>query len=225
MIAGVVTEGRRDFPIFEDVIKKLCPAVEEVLLVHPPGDELSASRVDDMNITGWTGVRRWCQRYGPRLTRFMQDYGEPLDLLVIHVDASIAHNPEISLERPCPPAFDTTGALRNLVIQWVGGQLPHNVILAVPSKTTDARVCAALAGGDDLLECDPEPLERLASVGDLAFRLKRTPDGKIRKPTARQYDIHLAPQVAARLDQVRGICGEAERFALEVEARCREHRW
>jgi hypothetical protein len=220
MIAGVVTEGKRDYPILAAVIEELCPEAEDVQLIHPPGDQLSVSRLDDVKATGWTGVRRWCQRYGPRLTRFMRDYGEPLGLLVIQVDASIAHNPEINLERPCPPATDTTDALRDLIVQWVGGQLPSNVILAVPSKATDAWVCAALVGGDDLLECDPEPLERLANAGNLGFRLKRTPDGKIRKPTARQYDIHLAPQVSARLDQVRGICGEAERFALDVEARC-----
>jgi len=222
MIVGVVTEGKRDFPIFEAVVKRLCPAVEDVKRIHPPSDELSASVGGDIEGTGWTGVRHWCQRYGPRLTRFMQDYGEPFDLLVIQIDASIAHNPEVNLERPCPPACDTTDALRDLVIQWVGGQLPHNVIVAVPSKTTDAWVCAAFVREDDLLECDPEPLERLVSVSGFGFQLKRTSDGRIKKPAARQYDAHLAPQVAARFDQVRDICGEAERFALAVEAQCIE---
>jgi hypothetical protein len=218
MIAGIVVEGARDFPVFEAVLKKLCPTVEEVRCIHPPTDELSASAGDA--VTGWAGVKRWCQRYGPRLTRFMQEYGDPIDLLVIHVDASIAHNPAINLEQPCPPAPDTTNAWRGLVIQWAGGQLPPNAIIAVPSKTSDAWVCAAIAGGDSLLECDPEPLERLANVSGLGFQLKRTSDGRIKKPTARQYDIHLASQVAARFDRVRGICGEAERFALEVEAQC-----
>lgn len=215
MIAGIVAEGARDFLVLEAIIKKLCPAVEKVLLIHPRTDELSPSTV-----TGWTGVQYWCQRYGPRLILFMRDYGEPLDLLVIHLDASIAHNPAINLERPCPPASDTTDALRGLVIQWIGGQLPHNVIVAVPSKTSDAWVCAAFVKGNGLLECDPEPLERLANVSGLGFQLKRTSDGRIRKPATRQYDIHLAPQVAARFDRVRGICGEAEWFALEVEAQC-----
>ena len=153
-------------------------------------------------------------------TRFMQDYGEPLDLLVIHIDASIAHRPEIDLERLCPPASDTANALRALVIQWIGGQLPDKVIVAVPSKTTDAWVCAAFVGRDDLLECDPEPLERLAEVGDLGFKLKRMPGGKVRKPSAKRYEIHLAPRVEARFDQVRSICGEAERFAQDMEAQC-----
>lgn len=222
MIAGIVTEGKRDFPIFEAIVKKLCPAVEDVLLVHPPSDELPAGRESAVNVTGWTGVRRWCQRYGTRLTRFMQDYGEPLDLLVIQVDASIARRPEIDLEQPCPPASDTTNALRSLVVEWIGGQVPDGVVVAVPSKTSDAWVCAALAGGDELLECDPEPLERLTGVGDLGFRLKQTSDGQVRKPTAGRYRIHLAPKVAARFDQVRGACSEAERFALEVGSQCVE---
>jgi hypothetical protein len=223
MIAGVVTEGSRDFPIFEAVIKQLCPTVQDVKLIHPPGDELSARRWGDGGTTGWTGVRRWCRRWGPRLTRFM-NYGEPLDLLVIAVDATIAHNEAINLERPCPPASDTTDALRDLVVQWMGCQPPPNVIIVVPSKTPDAWVCAALMGGDNLLECEPEPLEKLVSVQDLyppfGFRLKRRPDGRAKKPTSKQYRIHLAPRVAAHFDQVRGICGEAERFAREVQVQC-----
>lgn len=222
MIAGVVTEGRRDFPIFEAIIKRLCPAVEDVKCIHPHTDELFTSPMGDIQETGWAGVQHWCQRYGSRLTRFMREYGEPLDLLVIQVDASIAHNPAINLERPCPPASDTSDALRDLVVQWVGGQLPHNVIVAIPSKTSDAWVCAALVGGNALLECDPEPLGRLVTVAGLGFNLKRSPDGKVRKPTARQYGIHLAPHVAAHFDQVRSGCSEAEQFAQQVEARCRE---
>jgi len=219
LIAGIVTEGKRDFPIFKAVVKKLCPAVEDVLLVHPPIDGLSASRT-----SGWTGVRRWCQRYGPRLDRFMQDYGDPLDLLVIQVDASVASNREINLEQPCPPASDTANALRNLVVEWIGDQVPDGVIVVVPSKTSDAWVCAALVGGDELLECDPEPLERLASIDGLGFRLKQTSDGKVKKPTARQFDIHLAPKVADGFDRVRDVCSEAEWFALEVKAQCRGER-
>ena len=88
----------------------------------------------------------------------------------------------------------------------------------MPSKTSDAWVCAALVGGDQLLECDPEPLERLAGVDGLGFRLKQTSAGKVKKPTARQFDIHLAPKVADNFDRVQGVCSEAEWFALEIKA-------
>ncbi len=150
----------------------------------------------------------------------MQSYGDSLDLLVIQVDASVASNPEINLEQPCPPASNTTNALRNLVVEWIGGQVPEGVVVVVPSKTSDAWVCAAVVGGDELIECDPEPLERLAGVDGLGFRLKQTSDGKVKKPTARQFAIHLAPKVADNFAQVRDICSEAELFALEVEAQC-----
>jgi hypothetical protein len=66
LIAGIVTEGKRDFPIFEAVVKKLCPAVEDVLLVHPPTvmDCPPAERVDglvyvvgvDATVPGWTDL-------------------------------------------------------------------------------------------------------------------------------------------------------------------------
>ena len=134
----------------------------------------------------------------------------------------MAESPRINLEQPCPPASDTTNALRNLVVEWIGGQVPDGVIVVVPSKTSDAWVCAALVGGDELLECDPEPLERLADVDGLGFRLKRTSDGRVKKPTARQFDIHLAPKVADSFGRVRNICSEAEWFALQVKAHCAE---
>ena len=225
MIVGIIAEGGRDFPIFEAVIKKLCPTVKDVKRIHPPVDEISARRRGDVHTTGWTGVQHWCQRWGPRLTRFM-DYGDPLDLLVIAVDATIAHNEAINLEKPCPPASDTTDALRDLVVQWIGCQPPCNVVIVVPSKTPDSWVYAAVIGGDELLECELEPLEKLASIQDLyppwGFRLKPKSDGRTKKPTSKQYKIHLAPKVAAHFDQVRRICGEAERFAGEVQALCRK---
>jgi hypothetical protein len=210
MIAGVVVEGKRDFPILEAALKTLWPAIERVLPIHPPRDALSGTRFGGIE-TGWAGVRRWCRRYGPTLTRFVRHYGEPLDILVVCVDASIAHRQEINREAPCPPASATTNGLRELVIGWLGGRLPEDVIVAIPSKTTDAWVCAAIVGGDELLECDPEPLERLVDAGGLGFTLKLTSDGKVRKPSARRYDLHLAPRVAERSARdVESVCSQEE---------------
>ena len=226
MLAGVVAEGRRDFPIFKEVLQKICPSIEEVRLLHPPSDGLRGDRRSEIKTTGWTGVRHWCARYGPELTRFMREYGDPLDLLVIAMDASVAHNPAIALEKPCPPASDTTEALRDQVTQWLGGSPPDAVVIVIPSMTPDAWVCAALIGENGLLECDPDPLARLAkaSLGraELGFKLKRGAGGDVKKPTARQYSLHLAPKVAARFEQVQRLCGEAHRFAQEVQERCHQ---
>lgn len=222
MIVGVVVEGNRDFPLFRAIIAEICPGVERVQVIHPPTDELAVGSPGAIHVTGWTGIRRWCQRFGPILTEYMQDYGDPLGLLVIAIDATVAHNPAIDLERPCPPASDTTDALRSRVAEWLGNQPPGDVVIVIPSKTADAWVCAAVVGGLADLECEPEPLELLRSVplNQLGFKLKRDSNGKVKKPAARQYGYHLAPKVADRFGQVRAICGEADRFGARLQSLC-----
>ena len=118
MLAGIVMEGKRDFPVLEAAICAVCPDIERVIPLYPPQDELWRRLYTEEGVkgSGWTGVKNWCERYGEIIGEFIAWYGEPLDFLVIEVDATIAHNPTINLERPCPPASDTTDVLCTLVI-------------------------------------------------------------------------------------------------------------
>lgn len=92
------------------------------------------------------GVKAWCAEYsGEDLELFLQaDLGQEYDGLIVHLDASMAWNLEI--DEPCPPASATTEPLRRVIVEdWL--QLtsqPSFLVLATPSKTTDARVVAAI---------------------------------------------------------------------------------
>src|SRR5262245_57146927 len=111
-VVGIVAEGPTDALVFEGIISELDPAIRTIRL-HPPAI-LGAPG-------GWKSVRSWCRQTAPRLQSFMQAYLPKLDVLVIHVDCSMAHN-ENALH-PCPPAHNTANSLRAVVIsKWL--QLP-----------------------------------------------------------------------------------------------------
>ncbi len=131
MLAGIVMEGKRDFPVLKAALLAVCSEIEAVIPIYPPRDEILQGlyRQEGVAGTGWTGVKQWCKRYGLEMYEFMESYGEPLDLLVLQVDATIAHNSALNLkQQPCPPASDTTNDLHALVIDWLGGTCPAAVV-------------------------------------------------------------------------------------------------
>jgi hypothetical protein len=111
---------------------------------------------------GWKGVRRWCQQV--REQGSLPHVLNSGDALIIHVDADVASDDEINCERTCPPASDTTDAVRQVVKGWLGeAELPSRAVLCVPSKATEAWALAGLFPADGLLtniECRAKP-ERL----------------------------------------------------------------
>lgn len=198
---GIVAEGKSD-----------CLALEELLrAIHPDIDFLRLR--PDMTLVsgsphGWKGVKAWCQQEGGRLETLLTGVtGLPVHLLVIHVDCSMAHN--VGALRACPPARTTADALREVIVRdWLGQpSLPNFVILATPSRTTDAWVVAALDppySGKGPLECDD------LAEGELARRrLLRRKDGEVKKPDARYRP--LVEMMVKELTQVCAVCTEAAR--------------
>jgi len=132
---------------------------------------------------GWKGVYQWClqavQRSGGSLS------GDPLfinyDLLLLHLDADVASerpadhaiDPIAELdgilpcEQPCPPSNATTDPLREILLSWVGEtNIPPNVVLCTPSKSTEAWVMAVFFPTDREMkkhgwECHRKPETRL----------------------------------------------------------------
>jgi hypothetical protein len=152
---------------------------------------------------------------GPLLESFLSGVpGLPLDLLVIHVDCSMAHN--LGISHPCPPADATSNALREAVTRgWLGRDpLPGFVILATPSLSTDAWIVAALDPpyeGSVPLECDPNADREL-----VRRRLLRLRDGEVKKPASKYQP--LAEQMAQKIDEVCAACPEAARARAELAA-------
>lgn len=205
---GLVAEGPSDWLALEALILTVAPGAQ---FLHIRPDMTLASRSPH----GWKGVRAWCQTVGPVLESFLSGVpGLPLDLLVMHVDGSMAHN--VGADRPCPPAEATASALREVVTRdWLGrASLPGFVVLATPSMSTDAWIVAALDPphqGDVPLECDRGIESEL-----VRRRLLRRRDGEVKKPAAKYQP--LAQQMALKVEEVCGLCSEAARFREELRA-------
>jgi hypothetical protein len=210
---AVVTEGPSDFLVLRAVIASTVPGAEVVPL-HPDVPlsiypEYGAAAGRASRGTGWMGVQSWCRDYGPDLDLFMRaDLETQYDALVIHVDASTAD--KLGLERDCPPANATTDLLRSAIVRdWLGIAEPPYLVLATPSKCTEAWVVAALSIDRTGLECD-KAVENIL----VRKRLLRKKDGLVKKPRNR-YEP-LAHQTGAKLKRVRAACSEADRFVNDV---------
>jgi hypothetical protein len=173
--------------------------------------------------TGWVGVYRWC---GQSVARRAANAGaDPLfgsyDLLLIHLDVdvaghsyadgSIAGEPDdLPCALPCPPASDSTDALRAVLLRWFG-QNPQapNVVLCTPSKSTEAWVLTALFPNDvavPVIECHPDALSRFG-VQPAKVRLKKT---------VRDYE-NARPKMTAAWSRLIKTLSEASRFQVEFE--------
>ncbi|NCP29895.1 MAG: hypothetical protein GW911_09770 [Armatimonadetes bacterium] len=134
-----------------------------------------------------------------------------------YAEGSIEPDPgdaQLPCERPCPPAHDTTNALRSVVLSWCGEQaVPKRTVFCLPSKSTEAWVVAALFPDDKSMEghieCWPRPESRL---GQQPKKLR------IRK-SQRDYKDRVSDieEAWSRLTEP-GAIGKALRFQNELLA-------
>jgi hypothetical protein len=245
MIIATVVEGPTDRLVLEAILSKLIPGEHRFLALQP-------TTTFGETGTGWKGVRRWCretwQRAGSSLGTILSSaVGPPLDLLVIHVDASIASETDLQADEdlpveevqlPCPPAIATASRLRQVIAHWLrcGDSFPPQVILAIPAQDTESWTFAALFPNDPLCarpdyECirsgrdHPAYRLTLAKYG----RLLQRSEGRIKKPE-RNYRA-VAPKISDVWETVCRICSQAERFSEDIlmtsrsAARAAARRW
>ena len=133
--------------------------------------------------SGWVGVYKWCHQAVARGNGRLRNDAlvfENYDLLLLHLDADVAganygqgsiqplaSDGPLQCERQCPPASDTTTALRSVLLSWCGEQaVPDRCVVCIPSKSTEAWVLASLFPTDHAvlqgIECHPDPASRLA---------------------------------------------------------------
>jgi hypothetical protein len=220
---ALVAEGPTDGVVIETTLRSMLRERSFVLRQIFPEGSASFGELG----TGWVGVYRWCHqsagRGGGRLqndTLIFQTY----DLLILHLDADVAASeyqdgaiqPNASdgvlpCELDCPPASDTTNALRAVLISWCGETtLSERTVICIPSKNTEAWVVAALFSTDramaDGIECYPNPESRLA---------QQPVSRRIRK-RKRDYEERAKEMEAAwpRLVSPNGL-NEARRFQAD----------
>ena len=230
MIIGTVVEGPTDRLVLKAVLGKLIPGQHRYLPLQPTPTLGETG-------SGWKGVRRWCRetwrREGLTLDAILSGAtGPALDLLVIHVDASIVaeadlqegdDDPIADLQQPCPPVASTAIRLRQVIAHWLRQDtLPLKVVLAIPAQDTESWTFTALFPDDEL--CTRSVYECLRSgANHPGYRLTlkkygkllRRTDGQIKKPE-RVYQT-IAPQVAEAWKTVRERCSQAEQFTRDVE--------
>ncbi len=204
MRVGIVTEGTSDFLVLSAIVESILPGTETMALWP---DTAASGRP-----FGWRGVKSWCEEHGNRLETLMRGVpGREIDLLIVHVDCSMAD--KVGARMPCPPARDTSDGLRSVILDaWIGRAGLAWIVTTTPSLTTDTWAIAALEPEyrpDGELECD------LGVEAELVRRKRlRRKGGRVAKPGTAYRS--LSGEVTASLDRVRSRCPEAERFCREV---------
>ena len=163
-VVGIVAEGPTDVSVLRAVIEAVVGAEVEARLLQPEACDTYGNFGD--RGPGWKGVRAWCTQmrdeFGAVANFLGPGYGNEIDLLVVHIDADVASDSEIGCERPCPPAESTVEALDEIVLRWLGlAQRIPSLVLAVPSRSMEAWVLAALASIEGVAspcsECNRNP--------------------------------------------------------------------
>ena len=137
---------------------------------------------------------------------------------MIHVDADVARatyrdgaiddpTPDLPCEKPCPPASNTTDALRQVILRWIGAkETPSRCVLCTPSKCIESWVIKALFPNNSAMrkkgwECHPDPVPQLSTVKK-THRVRKTREDY----QTRQDDFRVA------WPRVREL-SEADRFS------------
>lgn len=224
MVIGIVAEGPTDIIVLEALLDSLIPGNHRFIELQPLNPP--------ERINGWKGVRDWC--YNRDIEEFMSEAnGDPIDLLVIQIDADIAEENDLqdgietpvqNVSRPCPPISVTARQLEQVVLGWMKrDRLPDNVILAIPSQDMENWTFAALFPEDDLCgkldyECirkgNNRPVYKLTTK---AYGKHLKSRGSEIKKNKRAYQ-KLAPKIVENWKQVRDICSQAEKFNTDIRS-------
>lgn len=226
----VVCEGPTDFVVIRSILSHFLP--EFVVTQIQPETSLYGGDQGPLG-GGWKGVRSWCQNVADQ--GGMETSGRLLnaDLLIIHIDADVADDEEVSCSHPCPPPGATTDALRKTLSSWLGvSQWPENVVTCIPSKSTEAWVLAALHPNDrfvkrqakkqqedqalpaDFLECRAEPA--LLLIGKPTRLVRRKKGRDVKKIKARYQAV--SSRLSEAWPSVEVLCTEAKRFRTDLQA-------
>lgn len=154
---ALVCEGTTDRIVINSAITSL---------LGPRDFSLTQLQPDARQIgTGWPGVYKWSRQAADQAGGSLRDNPlfDSFDVLVVHLDADvagttygsaniIAPSMDLPCANPCPPPSDTTDALREVILGWLGeGAIPPKTVFCTPSKSTEAWVLAALFQTDPLV--------------------------------------------------------------------------
>jgi hypothetical protein len=160
MRVGIICEGSTDFAVLEALALRVAGA-SECKLLQPDFDRLRHREATPG--PGWQGVRRFLRTSGPAL--FLGVY----DAIIIHVDASVRHDPEIAarLEKSAKEDNELEPLCRH-VKGWAG-KLPDAAVIVLPREELESWLLAAHTAIKDV-EAVADPAEVLAGRGIIPRR-------------------------------------------------------
>ncbi len=223
---AAAVEGPTDFIVLSAAIESLLPDEEiEFQSLQP---ELSAAFEAPGGKTGlgWSGVYRWCRQTanegGGRVSQ--SSLLAFHNVLIVQVDADVAGKTyesgriedeidDLPCEKPCPPASDTTDALRLVILRWMGEtEVPDQLVLCTPSKSMEAWVMAALFPRNRVVarngwECHANPGAQLGQQ-PIRRRIEKRP---------KDYQAKSA-EFRTTWPRVRRKLTEADRFSMDLLA-------
>jgi hypothetical protein len=180
---------------------------------------------------GWCGVVRWCMEVRASGTSTLESDPtfQTLDLVVVQVDADVAHKSYADCRppidpvaenlgplpcfAPCPPPAGTVNALSAVVLTWLGfSALGPQTLLCVPSKAIESWVAAAL-----LSDMPDLAVANIECEQNMEGKLKVLPMDQRIKKNRREYQTHAVPAIKRRWTEVCAHCSQAQRFQQDVE--------
>lgn len=220
-----VTEGPTDQIVLEGLVANWLGEEDFISRNIQPPSSAYAEGLETNLSDGWKGVVAWCQGQRPAGPAGRDEVLALADCLFIHVDADIATDPDFvtpSFNGTIPPASNATNWIRDHITSWLGGTLPANVVLCVPSQDLEAWILCALhpdiADNHTPVECKEEPAALLYQRAP--HRLIRKKDNRLRKVTA-NYQSALHQIVRNWSNVTQGAiprCPEALRFEQDTKS-------
>jgi hypothetical protein len=208
-IAGVVCEGHSDFAILSEVLYKLWPEIDRILLLQPILDSVGHAQ----GASGASGVKTWCTQHTGDLDREIDpEVGPRLDLLVIALDADAAIEAGIDDPPKNPSAYDAS-RLCAKIRGWLGA-LPTQIVIVIPAMAIEAWVIAARYPQPANPESVDRPAHYLVTKKLLSFDTRPKRKHKVVKPPPKYRAF--AVEVASRWSRVTKRCGEAKRFERKI---------
>lgn len=182
---AVAAEGPTDALVLEAILSALLPDEEfEFQTLQPEGSLAFTPNLFAGTGSGWAGVYGWTRQAavegGGSITSC--SVLSHHDLLIVHLDADVAHKTyqsanisdwplqDLPCNRPCPPANATTDALQAVLLGWLGEDTcPERVVLCTPSKSIETWLLAAIRPENPVVsrddwECNPNPVGQLRAL-------------------------------------------------------------
>jgi hypothetical protein len=230
---GIVVEGTTDRIVIESALNKIFAEHTYTLIQLQPelSDGLNKGGFGSTG-SGWGGVYQWCRQIVNMDIALADNlFLQKFDIIIIHLDADVAEknyqnaniaNPvknDLPCVQPCPPANHTIQALEQVVLGWLNlkEQFPHQFVMCIPSKCTEAWVAIALYGDDQNILVDIEcqsNIENYLAQKPARERLIRNRSGQMKKITLKYSE--KSGQITSQWDYITQKCNQADIFTKHI---------